>query len=174
MNPRKSSLLGFFVLGGLILGAASSACGAVKFYVRLEGQKQGPFKGEGRGSHAGWIPCEEFAYQAEPATGQASGKRQLKSLTFTELVDASSPQFSKALKTGEIFPSADFEFVHESDKVYKKIHLTDVLVTSVRRVPSRGERVSGEIEEISLTFRTVAYSVGNGKGVATDDWLSTQ
>jgi hypothetical protein len=61
MNPRKSSLLGFFVLGALILGAASSACAAVKFYVRLEGQKQGPFKGEGRGSHAGWIPCEEFA-----------------------------------------------------------------------------------------------------------------
>jgi hypothetical protein len=30
------------------------------------------------------------------------------------------------------------------------------------------------MEEISLTFRTIAYSVGNGKAVATDDWLSTQ
>ena len=81
MNSRNMSRLA--TLAALLCLAVGSAYGATcDYYLKIEGAKQGKFKGEAtRAGQPDWIRGCKFSYQAasprDVATRQASGKRDM-------------------------------------------------------------------------------------------------
>ena len=112
---------------------------------------------------------------AEPASGQATGKRQHKPLAVTKPVDKATPMLAEAVATGKVFPSeprpgqgtlavlvpagtcvagtrhASAEF-GTGNRVYT---MADVVVTSCSPAPSSG----GErpMESLSLNYAKITW-----------------
>jgi type VI secretion system secreted protein Hcp len=160
--------------------AASPAYAAVNSYMRIEGAKQGTFKGEGarKGSDQ-WIPIVQFNQSIQSprdsATGQASGRRRHEPIKITKEWGVASPQLQRALATNEVLKEVVFEFVRTNAKgqeeVYETIKLTNALVSGIHR--SEGQRTgrdTKEMEEISFTYEKIEMSHANGKTTATDSW----
>jgi type VI secretion system secreted protein Hcp len=170
-------------LGGLVWLALAwlPASAAVNAYIKIDGVKQGPFKGEGtRKGSTQWIPIIAIAHAvASPrdvATGQASGKRQHKPIKITKETDASSLQLARAAASREVLREVVIEFVHtdpqEKEEVYQTVTLTNALITSIQK---RGSGHAGgshtlEQEEIEITFQKIEVTNKEGKKTANDDW----
>ena len=98
------------------------------FYVSIEGEAQGKFKGEaafskfGAGKITGVSFFMETVSPRDVATGQASGKRQHKPIRFTKEWGAASPQIYQALVTNEVLKSVLFEFVRTDSKGAEEVH----------------------------------------------------
>ena len=157
------------------------------FYVSIEGEKQGKFKGEAAFSKLGAGKITGIAFVMETisprdlATGQASGKRQHKPIRFTKEWGAASPQLQQALFTNETLKSVLFEFVRADVKGAEEVHYTVKLTNaSVSRVVSvldltskAGTRFDGhELEQVELTFETIQIDDKAGKTSASDDWAA--
>jgi type VI secretion system secreted protein Hcp len=155
------------------------------FYVSIEGEKQGKFKGEAAFSKlaTGKITGVGFFMETisprDLATGQASGKRQHKPIRFTKEWGAASPQLYEALANNEVLKSVLFEFVRTDSKGSEEVHYTIKLTNaSVSRVASffdltskTGTRFDGhELEQIELVFETIEIEDKAGGTTATDDW----
>jgi type VI secretion system secreted protein Hcp len=156
------------------------------FYVSIEGEKQGKFKGEaafskfGAGKITGVAFFMETLSPRDLATGQASGKRQHKPIRFTKEWGAASPQLYQALVTNEVLKSVLFEFVRTDSKGAEEVHYTIKLTNaSIARVASifdltsrTGSRFDGhELEQIDLTFESIELEDKVGKTTANDDWV---
>jgi type VI secretion system Hcp family effector len=155
-----------------------------KFFVTIEGAKQGKFKGEGAGAgakHADQIAGLAFHYEVTrpvtaAATGaaMATGKRQHSPVTFVKHWGAASPQLLKALIDNELLKSVVFDFEETTPngqtKVFYTIKLTDAGVVSVKQdVPPPGSPSAGEtIEEIGLTFAKIEETSVTGGTTVTD------
>ncbi len=171
-------------LGALLWLALASlpASAAVNAYMKIDGVKQGPFKGEGkRNGSTQWIPIIAVAQTVESprdaATGQASGKRQHKPIKITKETDASSPQLARAAASGEVLREVVIEFVRSGPKgqeqVYQTITLTNALLTSIQRTHgAAASKDPHEREEISFTFQKIEVKDSRGKVSATDDWVA--
>jgi type VI secretion system secreted protein Hcp len=169
-------------LGALLLLALASlpASAAVNTYMKIDGVKQGPFKGEvKRSGSTQWIPIVAIEHGIESprdaATGQASGKRQHKPIKITKETDASSPQLARAAAGRETLREVVIEFVRTGPKggeqLYQTITLTNALVTSVQRTHgARAGKESHEQEEISFTYQKIEVKDAKGKVSAGDDW----
>src|ERR1051326_3312622 len=103
---------------------------AYRFYVTIQGAKQGKFKGETeqKGFGAGKIGGVRYMASAQAprdiATGMASGKRQWQPIRFTKRWDSASPQLMQALVTNEVLTSVLFEFT-QTDPTGKEVpHFT--------------------------------------------------
>jgi type VI secretion system secreted protein Hcp len=88
---------------------------AFPFYFKAHGATQGDFKGDSLNPRrTGRIDGLDFEPEIEsprdPATGQASGKRQWKPIAIVKRWSASSPQFLQALATNEVLSTVDLEF----------------------------------------------------------------
>ena len=112
------------------------------FYVSIEGEKQGKFKGEAAlEARSGQDHRRPFVMETisprDLATGQASGKRQHKPIRFTKEWGAASPQLQQALFTNETLKSVLFEFVRTDAKGAEEVHYTIKLTNaSVSRIAS--------------------------------------
>jgi type VI secretion system secreted protein Hcp len=161
---------------------ANSAQAAVDAYLRIEGTKQGKFKGETTGTHAGSISVIEFNYHPQAprdvATGRASGKRMHETVTIVKQVDASSPQLMRAMNTNEVLKEVLIEFVHPGpagkEEVYKTMLLTDAIISAVHRTGGAGAGRTNEREEVAFTFQKIELSGKGGKTMAADDWLAKE
>ena len=151
---------------------------AYEFYVTIEGAKQGKFKGDGRSkAHKDQITGLAFDYEVissrDPASGQATGKRQHKPVTITKRWGAATPQLFQALITNEVLTSVRIEFVKTSsagkEYVYHKIKLTDATISDIHQHAAAETR---ELEEVSFTFRKIEIENVDGRTAATDDWSS--
>ena len=159
---------------------------AYEFYVSIEGQKQGKFKGESpRDTHKAKLPGVRFSYECvsprDANTGQASGKRQHRPVTFTKEWGASSPQIFQALVTNEVLKTVLFEFVHTTpegtEEVYHTVKLTNATVSGLQQFVGQSEEGSKgelyatrELETVSMTFQKIEIENKVGKTVAMDDW----
>jgi type VI secretion system secreted protein Hcp len=88
---------------------------AQRFFVTIEGEKTGAFKGESLlQRHQGQVEGLGFQYglslSYDLETGQASGKRQHGSVTMTKAWGAASPQLFQALVNNELLKVVTFEF----------------------------------------------------------------
>lgn len=184
MNLRKLSGIIALLVVVCIFGAVQIASAAsVDFFLRIEGSKQGQFKGES--TMADRLPCSQFKYQTsetsavssatarDVATGHPSGKRMHGVITIVREIDKASPMFVKAMSTGEILTSVDLEFVHNGasakPQVYKTLHMSNVMVTSIKSMSSGGDR---PMESITLTADTenIVAKDMNGNKTSMDDW----
>lgn len=156
---------------------------AYEFYVTVEGQKQGRFRGESqREAHRGKFPAFGFSYAVasprDAATGQASGKRQHGPVTFLKRWGAASPQIFQALATNEVLPSVRFEFLETDptgeEVVAETIKLVNATVSRFRRYVDRTLPAGAEApaaEEVELTFQRIELENTGAKTMAVDDWF---
>jgi type VI secretion system secreted protein Hcp len=160
--------------------------GPVTFYVTIQGQKQGTFKGQSASpGHPSQIQGLQFSLTLTSprnmATGAASGKAQYSAVTLTKPWDASSPQLLVAAASNENLPIVEFDFVRPGangqDYTFETIKLTDATISSVKDFVrdaeggTASEQTSQALEDVSFTFRNISVVNNDGKTSATDDWM---
>ena len=157
---------------------------AYEFYVTVEGQKQGKFKGESsREAHKEKLTGLAYDYSVQSprdiATGQASGKRQHGMVTITKEWGASTPQLFQALVTNETLKSVLFEFVQTTregqEEVYHSVKLTNATVAKLEQFCGTAAKNTEaydtrELERVSFTFQKIEIENKLGKTAASDDW----
>lgn len=163
------------------LTAAVGAEGSPEFYVTIVGTQQ-KFKGESlRKGREAAIPGIAFNYAIksprDSATGQATGKRQHKPVTFVKEWGASTPMLFQALVTNEQLSSVVFEFVQllkGEERVHHTIKLTNANVTELeqyKRFNVSGHQNADDprnLEQVSFTFQKI--EVTNSELTVSDDW----
>ena len=179
MRKAKSGL-------GIALAAAfcltllgSPAYGAEKYYLKMEGTKQGPFKGGVARNGSRWIEIVAFSAGVitprDASTGQASGKRQHKPISITKEVDEASPQIFRAATTNEVLKDVVIQSVRPGpegkEQVYQTITLTNAVISEVKKLSGKNKN---EQERFELTFQKIMVTNLQGKTTATDDWLASK
>ncbi len=155
---------------------------ALQAYISVKGGKQGQFKGESfqakrRGK---WMTVLSISMDLQtprdPATGQASGKRQWRPLKIVKEWGAASPQGLAACSTNENLTEVRIEFVKLNARgmeyVYQAITLVDAFLSEVRRFVTEDavqSAVATPLEEWSFTFRKIEVVDNDGKTSFTDD-----
>ena len=175
----RATRLGVVVV---ILAALASQAWALDFYVRVNGTKQGVFKGEGSGAQwKDWLPCVGLEYQAsvplDRDTGLMAGMTQHLPLTITKRLGAASPQFFQALAGNELLKQVDLSLLRLRNdgvqEVYYTLTLRNATVAQVRLFRSQGQPdqlPAGDYEEISFRFQTISVACPGGNTEATADW----
>jgi len=143
-------------------------------FISIEGTKQGVFKSEvarkGAERFAGLRASYELTSPRDLATGQASGKRQHKPLSFVKELGPASPQLFNACATNEVLKTVTLEFDKSNatgeESIYFTIKLTNATVSDIRYLTEDGK----ELEEVSLTFQKIEVASTVGKTSGADDW----
>jgi type VI secretion system Hcp family effector len=158
-----------------VLAAAGSAQAAVDAYLKLEGVKQGKFKGMSATDDR--IAVTNFSYQAPVAdkpSGALTGRRMHGTVTIVKEVDSASPQFASAATTGEVIKNLELDFVHPGSngslETYKSLVITGATVATIHRIMG-GDK---PMESITFSFDSesiVAKNKTGGKS-AMDDWMA--
>jgi type VI secretion system secreted protein Hcp len=157
-------------------------------YMTINGSKQGKFKGNsGKSGRHGWIELLSFSYSVQSprdaATGQASGKRQHKPVSFGLETGSASQQLFQALVSNEVLTDVLIEFVDTNKEgknyVRQTIKLTNATVSNIRpqAFVSNGTNKHGhsvmldyEMEKIPMAFHAIEWTWVNGGKTASDDW----
>jgi type VI secretion system secreted protein Hcp len=170
---------GIRLLGGQRTINAAAAPAHVTLYVKVVGKKQGTFKGDGLISraHLDQMLASAFDYglvsPRDPATGQATGKRQHKPVVITKEWGPSMPQFLTAAATNEVLTKVTMEFWDTDNKGVQRLHflvtLTDATVSEVK------QRLANDLltEDLSFTFRKITVEDKIGKTIFEDNWSAT-
>jgi type VI secretion system secreted protein Hcp len=149
----------------LSLGALASApARADEIVITVHSAKNGD--GKLRGSKVSF----EVVVPRDPATGQATGKRQHKPFVITKEWGAASPMDYRALLTGEAFPTVLIEFFKTAPNGTKQldhtVKLTNASISGIKRYASG----AADLEDISLTFQHVEFQDEPGQPPVGDDW----
>lgn len=163
-----------------LFGSAASA--AEKYYMKVEGTKQGEFKGSVTRNGSRWIEVSSFNYTVQSprdaATGQASGKRQHKPIVIQKNTDSASPQLFQACTTNEVLKEVVFQVTRTGpagkERLYQTFTLTNAHIPSAKKVGGKGTKKKDEEEEIEFTFQKIVTTNASGKVTATDDWTLTK
>ena len=162
---------------------------ALNAYLTLKGQKQGAINGsvtqKGRENsilvHAF---DNEITSPRDPATGQATGKRQHEPIVILKEVDQSSPKLWMALVTNENLSTWELDFwgpagpgpagAAGAETLLYKIVLTNATIASIHEFMESNE-VAGNAnlplqEEVTFTYQKITWTWTNGAITATDDW----
>jgi len=148
--------------------------------VTITGSKQGTFKGESiRGNEKNKIPVLDFGYEVvsprDPATGQATGKRQHHAVTFVKAWGAATPQIFAALVTNETLKTVLFEFTRVDpagkEVVFQTVALTNASVSGLKEYTQPNAKGgTDDFDLVSLTFQQITITNNDGNTTATDDW----
>lgn len=179
-----SRLLGLVLVSNLL--ALAPPARALDIVVRIQGQKQGWFRGD-KGARkderniVATALTHEVISPRDPATGQATGRRMHKPLTITKLLDAASVQIFQALVTNENLPEVDIELREPShagaEVVVHRIVLTNASISDVatgvdvhNQPAGGGPRGAGGVgyEQVSFTYQKI--EIDDGGLTALDDW----
>jgi type VI secretion system secreted protein Hcp len=171
-----------FVLGSVLcLAIAWPLSAATGAYIKIEGTKQGQFKGEEvRQGSKQWIPVISVNYQVESprdsATGQSSGKRQHHPVRITMEQSAVSAQLKKALQTNEHLREVVIEFVRAGaqgkEQVYQTITLTDATIATIEAVHGSNAKNGHEGEAVSFAYEKIQVTHAQGNKTAKDNWTA--
>jgi type VI secretion system secreted protein Hcp len=157
-----------------------------QFSVSIEGAKQGRFKPESQSREQKQSAIRGIKFLLESvsprdvATGQASGKRQHKPISFTKEWGAASPQLWTALATNEVLKQVVFEFTKPNgdgrETVFHTVTLTNASVASIRsyvdQTDTSGDPFDGHaLEDVTLTYQSIAMESREGKTASKDDWI---
>jgi type VI secretion system Hcp family effector len=147
-----------------------------EFYVTIVGAKQGAFKGDATGVHAGKLIGLAFEQASTAASGGTGGaKPSFGPVRFTRQWGAASPQLLKALATGEVLTEVRFEFLRSNDAgeetVFHAIRLTGARVIGLRPFIDLEAEPSSlmplpPLEEVELRFAAMEVENRVAKTVA--------
>jgi type VI secretion system secreted protein Hcp len=176
------------LVAGALLEARPAAAAALgttgRFFVSIEGSRQGKFKGEAtEARRTDWIVGLGFHYEVtsprDVATGMATGQRQHHPIVVTKEWGAASPQLFQALVTNEVLKSVLFEFVGVDrsgmEVVYHTIRLTDASITNIEQYihfNAAGHQNADDqraLEDVAFVFRRIEIENKDGKTLAVDD-----
>jgi len=178
-NLRPSTLFKPNVISTAVsptVGTAQRVTAGASGFVTIEGT---------RGLKTGRIPFLRFEYDVksprDPATGQATGKRQHSPVKIIKEWDANSPRYFQALVTNEQIKTAKFEFLRTNAKgeteIYANATLSDGAISEFRQftgepsvqIAARSSMDLPELEEISFTFQKIELNNLVGKTTAMDE-----
>ena len=159
------------------------AGGPTQCRMAIRGARQGQFKGQNtmRGQEK-WIPCSQFMLSVtsprDPASGQASGRRQYAPIVVTKEWGAASPQIMSAATSNEVLQQVEFEFVRTNaqgmEYVFQTVTLTNATISAFKEYigfPDAGEPPNPHpLEDVSFTFQKIEITNNDGKTTAVDDW----
>jgi type VI secretion system Hcp family effector len=148
-------------------------------YITIEGEKQGKFKGssqiKGR-EDAIEISSYRLGVSAprDVGTGQSTGKRQYQAISFKKAVDASSPQFMKALTENETLKKVVISFYGPDDggkeRVYQTVTLENASLKSWVQDFENEDRGGDDLEIVELVFEKIELESNTGGTTAQDSW----
>ena len=168
-------------LSGIGQGSINAGAAAgVHITMTVNGQKTGPFKGDDNPiARAAANLITVLAYQYElvsprdPASGQASGKRQHKPVTITHVMGGSSPEFLNSEATNENLKTVVINFFRVDRKGkeinYYRVTLTDASISDVRQYTSGAD----VLEDVQFTFRKIEQDDFIAKTNFLDRWASS-
>jgi type VI secretion system secreted protein Hcp len=140
--------------------------------ITIDGQIQGQIRGGQAGTTRAMEIFEfhhEIVSPRDAASGQATGKRQHKPITFVKEWDASTPLLFQALTRNENLTTVVVTVDRPDGGGYIRIKLTNASVAGIARDTSAATDTL-ELETISLTYQKIEFEhVATGR-VAEDDW----
>lgn len=155
---------------------AGGAAGAhprspAKLRITIKGAKQGPFKGTGRdGTIEGWGFHLGIVSPRDAATGEASGKRRYKTITFKKPLDGASPLLMNALTENESL-GVRIEFVStESPSGGAAAAIQETIVLTDAAVASFDQDSDDSSDSVSLVFDTIEMRNEPGGTSSADHW----
>ena len=166
---------------------------ALQAWIAVKGAKQGQLKGEGSAAarRDKWMAVLAFTMGVtsprDPASGQATGKRQYQPVTIVKAWGAASPQGLSACATNEVLTEVDLEFTRQSptgqEVVYQTVRLTNASLSQIARFTGRpdggedtpssghtGTAVMMELERWAFTFQKIEIHDNDGNTSFTDSW----
>jgi type VI secretion system secreted protein Hcp len=173
-----------------LLGTVTTAFAAPPIAVEIDGIKQGRFKADSpRGTQALRLIYEAKSPR-DPATGQASGKRQHGPVCFTKELGASSPQLFQSLVTNEVLKSVLFRYLKTNpngeEYVYYTLKLTNATIANYKQISGYTDSATTATakhaalydtstqEEVCLVFQRIEMQSLDGKTMAMDDWFAVR
>lgn len=127
---------------------------------------RGPILGDAKSPHGSqWIPILEFDESIisprDPASGQASGKRQHEPVKIVKQVDAASPQLLKAATSGEHLKEVVFQLFRNNggkEELYETIRLTDAVIAGVQNRGGSAAHSGGPTEQITIQYAKIDFT----------------
>ena len=177
------SILAFtLAFAGPALGQGSTAGSTV--FMTVTGQKQGLIRGEstqkGReNQHRLLAYSHEIVSPRDPATGQATGKRQHQPFRIVKVLNQGSPPLMTAMTTSEDLSSVVID-VWTPTSVGAEVKLLTYTLTNARIVslrpwmPNRSDASAQSYppaEEIAFTYQTIKVLYWNGGIESVDEWI---
>lgn len=153
----------------------SYSVGAVRAFVKIEGSKQGAFKGDStQKATQGMIVVHWLDLNVESprdaGSGLATGKRQYKPFHFEGEIGPHYVQLLQAISTNESIKKATFQIQKIShtgvEEVATKITLTNASVASLELVTNESQNYPHF--KCALSFQKI--EVEAGQTMMADDW----
>lgn len=176
-------------IGGLMMVLAVVASGQIvqaeTIYVTVKGKVQGQFKGDASPLQKGFegkITCHRFRYELlsprDPASGQATGRRQHNPVMLTKEWGPSSPQFFQALTTNEILSEVVIDFVGVDPRglptLTHRITLANATLSGITHSTDTSDKGVRHLEDVSFTFQRIELEDVSGKTRSADTWNMLQ
>lgn len=132
--------------------------------------------------HEDEILAQEIDHQittpTDPQSGQPSGQREHKPLTFTSSLSKASPMLYQALATGEALPTVEVKWFRTSvdgkQEHFFTTKLEDATVVEIHTVlPHAQDKDNANYTQLiktSLSYRKVSWSHVVAGTEASDDW----
>lgn len=161
-------------------------------FISIVGQKQGKitagaFTADSVGNvyvegHEDEILVQEIKHEVstptDPQSGQPTGQRVHKPLTFTSTLNKATPLMYRALVTGEMLPEVKINWYRTSvegkQEHFFTTKLEDATIVNINTVLPHAQDKENEnytqLIEVSLAYRKItwAHDVANTEG--SDDW----
>jgi type VI secretion system secreted protein Hcp len=176
-TPSHTIQLSVF-LAALLLQPGHAALNA---YMEATGEAQGQIRGSvtqaGREDSIEVISLEhQVISPRDPATGQATGKRQHGALKITKELDRSSVHFRLAMTSNENLPEVTIRFWRPSrtgqEEQYYTVQLLNASVSSIRLWKPNTKDADAvrfpDMEEIQFTYERIIWTWNDGGIIAED------
>jgi type VI secretion system secreted protein Hcp len=156
---------------------------ALNAYLKLAGQRQGNIRGsvtqKGReGTIMVIAGSHDVVTPRDPATGEATGKRQHRPLIITKEVDAASAPLHAAQASNENFKEWELQFYRPSVTAVEvmsfAIRLTNASIASIHMEMPNNKHADlmklETFEEVAFTYQRIEWTWTDGNLAAADDW----
>ena len=178
----KKYLICCLVLLSVYVSASSAA---VKSYLQIEGETQGPVDGESeQPGHEDEIEVTGFSHDTtmprDPSTGLPTGLRCHAPVKITKQIDSSSPKLMQALDSSEKFTVFRLSFMRMNDMMvledYYVIELTNAQIVGVRQKKlntlNPDNDWSADMESVWFTYDSInwTYDPNGTPVVSAADW----
>lgn len=178
----KKYLICCLVLLSVYVSASSAA---LKSYLQIEGETQGPVDGESeQAGHEDEIEVTGFSHDitmpGDVNSGSPTGKRHHEPVKITKLIDKSSPLLMKALDSSEKLTVFRLTFMRMNELMiledYYIIELTNAQIVGVRQKKlntlNPDNDWSGDMEAVWFTYDSIdwTYDPADANITSEADW----